>query len=185
MHSINRSNPEHHARHLVAGAIRKRLAILGTAIIAIANSATAETKDENAAATVTAEVIGRQITWRVTNHSDVPITRVHIPTCQTYDHVVPDYWNFEKSNSSMHAWAKDERGGIRKDQSREFRLTGGASGSKPGRTTAEITMADDRVVHVESVMTFQEEPWTATALPPVLVAGLVFILVLWRSRKRP
>lgn len=184
MYDSNRPNLEHTVQRRKAGAIRRHLAILGATIIGIANPATAETTTANLPVAVTAEIVGRQITWRVTNHGDVPITRVNIPTFRTYDHVVPDNWDFEESHFSMHTWAKDERVKIRKDDSKEFQLTGGANGCKPGVTTAEITFADGRVVQVKNVITFQEETWVTTALPPILVTALVFILVIRRYRKR-
>lgn len=186
IHNSNRPNSESRRQRLETGETRKKSAILATLVISfvVVNAATAETTTAKALATVEAEIVGRRITWRVTNHGDVPIVRVKIPTFRTYDHVVPDHWEFQDSIFSMHAWARDEQAGIRKNLSREFHLTGGASGCKPGLTVVELTLADDRVVHVENVVTFQEETWTTTALPPVLVAVLVFILVLRHRRKR-
>lgn len=171
---------------LETGCIRTCPAVLATTIMGLvcACAVTAETTAAESIATVEADVVGRTITWRVTNLADVPIVRVSIATFKTYDHLVPDDWDFEESKYSMHTWVTDGRAQIRRGFSREFRLTGGASGCKPGLTTAELTFADGGVVRVENVITFQEESLTTTALPPVIVTALVFALVLWRRRRR-
>ncbi|MCB9852160.1 MAG: hypothetical protein H6819_03620 [Phycisphaerales bacterium] len=146
-------------------------------------TATALASDPAPDVEIKSDIVGRSICWHIHNAGDAAIVRIRIPAMGACDHEVPDGWEFENTDGSMHAWATDGKAGIRKGLSRDFRITGGAAGLQPGLTTAELTLTGDRVVRVESVLTFRGERLWTTALPPVTIAGMAIIL-LWRRRSR-
>jgi hypothetical protein len=135
---------------------------------------------------ISADFNGRSLTWKITNRADAPIMRIRIPAYYAYDHVVPDGWHFEDVHDAMHAWTQSPARAIRRGRTGQFSVTGGASFAKPGIAAADVTLADDRTIRIDDVVTFEREHWTTIAIPPLALAALVIVhLARRRRRLRP
>jgi|GEM_PF-5326947 len=126
---------------------------------------------------------GRTLTWTITNRGNHPCVRVEIPSAVAYDHVVPEGWEFDDQFSGLRAWTDEPAFSIFPGQSKEFRITAGGNGTKPGYVEATMGLTDGSRAKVGSVAAFEYESMLSRALPPLtVVAFAALVLLAWRKR---
>jgi len=156
------------------------ISIAGTFIFSGASAAASEGSQSDL--TVKHHYFGRTLTWTITNHRNHPCVRIEIPSAVAYDHVVPDGWEFDAQFSGLRAWTDEPAFSIFPGQSKEFRITAGGNGTKPGYVEATMELTDGSRVDVESVATFERESTLTRAMPPLTMMVFAALVVLvWRK----
>ncbi len=135
------------------------------------------------AVTIESSVLGRAITWKVTNRSGPPIVQVEIPAAQVYHASAPAGWRCEEFAKGIKAEADSASTAIRAGQSAEFAVKGISSGTILTEGWAIVRFKDVPPMKLYGFQTFGPERTGTILLVPLTLAALVGVhLIVFRRR---